>query len=112
MYYYNVFPLREAYKFAAEKGGEIGDKANTIRERGSIPEELIDKKYGGTSQARRALIYLLFMKYEIFEEFENKCWPGNHGKAEILEELQNDYIKSGLLTRYKDLLSSKLYDLL
>lgn len=66
----NVFPIRKAYDFAFKGGGKTGDIMRIVKHRNSIPKSLIDLKYGGKTQARRALIYILF-KNELPENVIN-----------------------------------------
>lgn len=75
MYHENyVFPLTEAYLFASEIGGEVEVKTKAIKRRGVINDTFIDEAYGETSQARRALMYVLFTRYGVFEKFEREHW--------------------------------------
>ncbi len=106
-----VFPLTEAYWFASEIGGEVAVKARAIQRRGAIQATFIDKNYGGTSQARRALIYVLFTWYGIFEQFEREYWDEDDGKLEIINELKHDYIDNGRLANNKNLLPHEVRDL-
>lgn len=100
----NVFPIRKAYDFAFKGGGKTGDIMRIVKHRNSIPKSLIDLKYGGKTQARRALTYILFKKYELWDKFVDNHWPEtktNSGK-EIVEELLDDYIRNGRLEKHKD----------
>lgn len=109
----NVFPLKEAYKFSKSIGGKIAAISNSIEKRHSIPNELIDSYYGQTSQARRALVYVLFKKYRLWNQFTKKHWPlckTNNGN-EVILELESDYINNGLLERYRKDLPQETWEL-
>ena len=106
-----VFPLTEAYAFAKEVGGKIATKAKAISRRGTIKDTFIDEMHGGTSQARRALMYLLLNKFGLFKQFENEYWDEDDGKEEIINELERDYIDNKKLANNKHLLPYEVRDL-
>jgi hypothetical protein len=108
----NVFPLTQAYEFAQKTDDvEVSKKSRVIKETGSIPKEL--EQYGGTSQARRVFMYLLFLKHRRWNEFEGKCWFGNEGdKYRIINDLMIYFIDSGRLVKYKDTLPTEIRDLI
>ena len=106
-----LFPLNEAYLFAKEIGGEVAVKTKAIKRRGAIKDNFIDEKHGETSQARRALIYILFTEYGLFERFECEHWDEVDGKQEIIDELKRDYIDNRKLANNKHLLPYEVRDL-
>jgi hypothetical protein len=89
-----VLPLKEAYKFAADKG--LSDEAERVR----TMEIEWDLPY--TSSLRRGYMANLFGSHGLFEEFKATYWPFGDtlaGKGEI-----NSYLRK--LKRYEDFLQT------
>ena len=78
-----VLPLKEAYRFGAEKG--LGEEVQRIR----TMEIEWDLPY--TSSLRRGEIVYLFNEHGLFAEFKNEFWPygdSESGKREVASYLR------------------------
>lgn len=101
---YTVFPLKEVYSFAKQKGGMFATIVYAIRDWHRFPEAL--RSYGYFVQVRRALCYIALQQHQLWDQFVLERFPtanSSSGRA-IIAELENDFINNGLLAKHADTL--------
>lgn len=89
-----VLPIKDAYKFGAEKGFE--------KEINDIKTMDVEWESSYNTTVRRGYIVELFTKHSLLEEFKDKCWP--FGRTKTGENHANFVLR--IKQRYVDFLQT------
>ncbi|MBN2208029.1 MAG: DUF91 domain-containing protein [Candidatus Coatesbacteria bacterium] len=90
-----MFPLKEAYRFGAEKGIE--------RELAEIRDMEIEWDLSYTSSLRRGYVVDLFTRKQLFDVFKEQYWPA--GKSSWGQRKSEFWLR--LKARYEDFLAGR-----